>query len=92
MRSVLLAAALLMGSVLPVFAQPIRPVGFDTSIIRVAAPLKPGPGVVWVNTDTKTYHCFGSQFYNNTKVGTFMTEKDARATGNKPAGDKVCGT
>jgi hypothetical protein len=57
--------------------------------ILVGAP-KPGPGVVWVNTDTNTYHCYGTQFYGNTKKGTYMDEKEAQASGNKPAGGQIC--
>ncbi|HEX4825933.1 MAG TPA: helix-hairpin-helix domain-containing protein [Candidatus Polarisedimenticolaceae bacterium] len=41
----------------------------------------PAPGMVWVNTATKTYHYQGDQWYGKTKEGKFMTEADANAAG-----------
>src|SRR4029453_2255690 len=42
-------------------------------------------GLVWVNTDTHTYHKEGSRFYGKTKAGKYMSEADARKEGNRPA-------
>jgi hypothetical protein len=44
-----------------------------------------GPGMVWVNTDTHTYHKQGSRFYGKTKTGKYMSEAEARKEGNRPA-------
>jgi hypothetical protein len=44
-----------------------------------------GRGLVWVNTDTHTYHKEGSRFYGKTKAGKYMSEADARKEGNRPA-------
>ena len=44
-----------------------------------------GPGLVWVNTDTHTYHKQGSRFYGKTKAGKYMSEAEARKEGNRPA-------
>jgi hypothetical protein len=59
-----------------------------------AAVAKPGggPGLVWVNTDSKAYHCNGSKWYGKTKTGQYMTEPAAKAGGFHPAGNKGCTT
>jgi len=40
-----------------------------------------GPGMVWVNTDTKVYHQVGDKWYGKTKQGKYMKESDALAAG-----------
>jgi hypothetical protein len=40
-----------------------------------------GPGMVWVNTDTKVYHKEGSRWYGRTKKGQYMKESDAIKAG-----------
>jgi hypothetical protein len=61
-----------------------------SSIGFAATATGPGPGQVWVNSDSKVYHCMGSQFYGKTKTGEYMSETAARKAGNKPAQDKAC--
>ena len=40
-----------------------------------------GPGMVWVNTDTKVFHQPGDKWYGKTKTGKYMKESDALAAG-----------
>lgn len=50
-----------------------------------------GSGVrVWVNTNSRVYHCPGTRYYGNTKQGRYMTESAARGGGNRPAGGRAC--
>jgi hypothetical protein len=49
-----------------------------------------GPGMVWFNSDSKVYHCSGSQFYGKTKQGSYMSEADAKAKGGHPDHNHPC--
>jgi hypothetical protein len=65
------------------------------SSTRIPASAKtpaPGgaPGLVWVNSSTNVYHCFGTQFYGTTKAGRYMSEADAKAAGARPDRNKPC--
>ena len=49
-----------------------------------------GPGMVWVNTASKVYHCQGDRWYGKTKAGSYMTEAQAKAQGARPERGKPC--
>jgi hypothetical protein len=40
-----------------------------------------GPGLVWVNSDSNVYHCYGTTYYGKTKQGSYMSEGDAKTKG-----------
>jgi hypothetical protein len=68
-------------------AQPATPAPTTS---RRAAPPPAGNGQVWVNTDSRVYHCPGTRWYGKTKEGSYMSEAQAQAQGAKPDHGKAC--
>ena len=60
-----------------------------TKMAKTAAP-GGGAGKVWVNEDTKIYHCPGTRYYGQTKAGKYMSEAEAKAAGMHGANNKTC--
>ncbi len=49
-----------------------------------------GAGKVWVNTDSKVYHCEKDALYGKTKQGEYMTQAQAKASGARASRGKEC--
>jgi hypothetical protein len=49
-----------------------------------------GNGKVWVNDESKVYHCADDRYYGKTKKGEYMSEADAVAKGNHASHGKAC--
>jgi len=47
-------------------------------------------GQVWVDTESRIYHCAGSKWYGKTRQGRLMTEDAAKSAGNRADHGKAC--
>lgn len=62
------------------------------SVIQSLAPASNKQGIkVWINTNSRVYHCPDSRYYGSTKRGRFASEAEAIRAGNRPAYGQRCG-
>ena len=72
-------------------AQASAPQSSSPAASRAQAP-GGGPGMVWVNTTSKVYHCSGTKSYSTTKHGKYLSEAEAKAEGDRPDHGKPLST
>ena len=74
----------------PATAPQAAPAARKGSLSRETAAAGGGPGMVWVNTASKVYHCSGTAYYGKTKAGKYVSEDAAKAEGDRANGGKPC--
>jgi hypothetical protein len=81
LRTMLLAATILLSTAFPVYANAPSAPHFHTE--QQAKQHCPSDTVVWVNTKTGVYHLGGERWYGRTKEGAYVCRKEADAEGDR---------
>jgi hypothetical protein len=84
------AAPAKSGAAAPTSSAPMSATPAPTKSASAAPAAGGGAGKVWVNTDSKVYHCEKDSMYGKTKQGEYMTEAQAKASGARPSRGKEC--
>ncbi|MEO5559563.1 MAG: DUF3761 domain-containing protein [Dokdonella sp.] len=74
----------------PASKMPAAPTTHTPVVMPTVPAAGGGHGKVWVNSETKVYHCEGDRYYGRTKQGEYMSEVDAVAKGVRPSYGNAC--
>ncbi len=74
----------------PASKMPAAPTTHTPAVMPTVPAAGGGHGKVWVNSETKVYHCEGDRYYGRTKQGEYMSEADAVAKGVRPSYGNAC--
>lgn len=74
----------------PAPSQSAAPASSRKGSTSIAAAPGGGPGLVWLNSGSNVYHCYGSQWYGKTKAGSYMSESEAKSKGAHPSNNRPC--
>ncbi|MEO5627219.1 MAG: DUF3761 domain-containing protein [Dokdonella sp.] len=74
----------------PASKMPAAPTTHTPVVMPTVPAAGGGHGKVWVNSETKVYHCEGDRYYGRTKQGEYMSEADAVAKGVRPSHGNAC--